>query len=153
MAGRILSGVPVGLLGYLDGEPVAWCSIAPPPTYRRLVTDDTADQGVWSIACFFIKRALRGSGVLAQIIDAAVRHAHLRGAKVVEDYPVDQDSPSYRFMGFVPVFQKAEFVETRREGKRRHVMPLFLNSSVTGSQTLPRLDMPWQAGSCRSCGT
>ena len=25
---------PIGLLGYSEGEPVAWCSIAPRPTYR-----------------------------------------------------------------------------------------------------------------------
>src|SRR5512133_1767579 len=30
------AGTPVGILGYLDGEPVAWCSIAPRETYRPL---------------------------------------------------------------------------------------------------------------------
>lgn len=39
MAQRVGVGVPVGLLGYLDAEPVAWCSIAPRATYRRLVDD------------------------------------------------------------------------------------------------------------------
>ena len=42
-------------------------------------------------------------------------------------YPVDHDSPSYRFMGFVPVFQQHHFVETGRAGSRRHVMRLKLN--------------------------
>src|SRR5450432_4078372 len=28
--------MPIGLLGYSEGEPVAWCSIAPRPTYRDL---------------------------------------------------------------------------------------------------------------------
>ena len=36
MERRVREHVPVGILGYLDGEPVAWCSIAPRPTYRRL---------------------------------------------------------------------------------------------------------------------
>ena len=29
------SGTPVGILGYLDDEPVAWCSIAPRDSYRK----------------------------------------------------------------------------------------------------------------------
>jgi hypothetical protein len=41
---------------------------------------------------------------------------------VVEAYPVDADSPSYRFMGFVAPFEKAGFREVGRAGTRRHVM-------------------------------
>lgn len=44
MSARIQGGVPVGLLGYLGSEPVAWCSIAPRSTYRRLVSDDSSDE-------------------------------------------------------------------------------------------------------------
>src|SRR5215471_10786736 len=36
MESRIRGGVPVGLLGYVEEVPVAWCSIAPRSTYRRL---------------------------------------------------------------------------------------------------------------------
>ncbi len=119
---RVKQGIPIGLLGYAEGEPVAWCSIAPRPSYRRLVRDQTDDERVWSIACFFIVRRLRGTGVMKRMIAAAVSHARKRGAKVVEAYPVDADSPSYRFMGFVPVFEEAGFAEVAREGSRRHVM-------------------------------
>ena len=129
MARRIDAGVPVGLLGYLDGEPVAWCSIAPRDTYRPLGGPDDAPGGgerVWSIACFFVKRDLRGAGVTARLIEAAVAHARSRGATVVEVYPVDPDSPSYRFMGFVSSFTAAGFHEVGRAGSRRHVMRLEL---------------------------
>src|SRR3546814_8659492 len=34
--GRVLKKVPVGLLGYAEGEPVAWCSVAPRETFLRL---------------------------------------------------------------------------------------------------------------------
>ena len=34
-----------------------------------------------------------------RLIGAAVDHARERGAAVVESYPVDYGSPSYRFMG------------------------------------------------------
>jgi len=33
---RIHSGVPVGILGYHQDTPIAWCSIAPKKTYRNL---------------------------------------------------------------------------------------------------------------------
>ena len=127
MQARICGGTPVGLLAY-DGEdaPVAWCSVAPRANYRRLVRDDSPDDGIWSIACFFVLRPLRGAGVMRQLVAAAVRHARAKGAKVVEAYPVDADSPSYRFMGFLPVFAEAGFSEVGREGTRRHVMRLAL---------------------------
>jgi GNAT superfamily N-acetyltransferase len=128
MARRVAAGVPVGLLGYLDGEPVAWCSVAPRSTYRRLVPaqDPSEDEGVWSIACFFVVRRLRGHNMVRRLLAAAVDHARAKGAAVVEAYPVDPDAPSYRFMGFVPVFEAAGFVEVGCAGRRRHVMRLQL---------------------------
>jgi hypothetical protein len=56
------------------------------------------------------------------MLDAAVTLAWRRGAKAVEGYPVDPDSPSYRFMGFVPLFRERGFVPAGRAGSRRHVM-------------------------------
>jgi len=124
LAGRVAAGVPIGLLGYLDGEPVAWCSVAPRSTYRRLVEDDSSDEGIWSIVCFFVVRRLRGQGFTRRMIEAAVEFARAHGATVVEAYPVDADSPSYRFMGFVPAFEAAGFLEVGRAGTRRHVLRL-----------------------------
>jgi GNAT superfamily N-acetyltransferase len=109
MKARIAAGTTVGLLGYLNKEPVAWCSVAPRSTYRRLVEHGGDDEGVWSIACFFVVRRLRGQGVSQRIIAAAVEFARNRGASIVEAYPVDPSSPSYRFMGFVPMFEALAF--------------------------------------------
>jgi GNAT superfamily N-acetyltransferase len=124
---RIQEGVAVGILGYLDGEPVTWCSIAPRPTYRDLGGEiDSAEkpENIWSLVCFFITRRLRGQGMMERLIQAAIEHARKHGATVVEAYPVEQDSPSYRFMGFVPSFEAAGFREIGRAGIRRHVMRL-----------------------------
>ena len=122
MAARVRQGVPVGLLGYLGEEPIAWCSVAPRATYRQLVSNGAPDEGIWSIVCFFILRQYRGAGITKRMLAAALEHARLHGAKVVEAYPVDEDSPSYRFMGFMPMFEQAGFHEIGREGARRHVM-------------------------------
>ena len=123
------SGTPVGILGYLDDEPVAWCSIAPRDSYRKLGgPDDPVDASgsVWSIVCFFVPRRLRGKGMTRRLIEAAVDHAREKGATVVEAYPVDPTSPSYRFMGLVGTFEAMGFREVGRVGIRRHVMRLSL---------------------------
>ena len=60
------------------------------------------------------------------LIAAAVEHARRKGASVVEAYPVDPDSPSYRFMGFVGTFEAMGFRAVGRAGTRRHVMRLIL---------------------------
>lgn len=121
----VCDDIPIGLLGYSEGKPVAWCSIAPRSTYRDLGgPDDASDprEQVWSLVCFFIRRDLRGKGLANQIIEAALQHAKTRGATVVEAYPVDPESPSYRFMGYVQTFSAAGFHEVCRAGARRHVM-------------------------------
>ncbi|HEX6012717.1 MAG TPA: GNAT family N-acetyltransferase [Geminicoccaceae bacterium] len=127
MLGRIDDGTPIGLLGYDDGEPVAWVSIAPKDTYRRLGGPEPADgEKVWSLACMFVRRDYRGKGLAHELIAAAVKQAKKRGATMVEAYPVDPESPSYGYMGFVPAFQRAGFVEIGMAGSRRHVMLLLL---------------------------
>jgi hypothetical protein len=45
---------------------------------------------------------------------------------VLEAYPVSPDSPSYRFMGFVPAFEARGFAPAGMAGTRRHVMRLAL---------------------------
>ena len=126
---RVRGGVPVGILGYLDGEPVAWCSVAPRNTYRNLGSkSDPADKpvDVWSLVCFFLPRRLRRQGITKRLIAAAVEHARRNEATVIEAYPVYPDFPSYRFMGFVPSFEAAGFREVGTAGTRRHVMRLTL---------------------------
>jgi GNAT superfamily N-acetyltransferase len=128
LAERVNTGVPIGLLGYWENRPIAWCSIAPRPTYRNLGGPEARPtECIWSLACMFIKREFRGKNLTAQVIEAAVEHAKARGATIVEAYPVDRDSPSFRFMGFVDMFVDAGFNEVGRAGQRRRVMRLTLD--------------------------
>lgn len=125
MMGLIEAGTPVGIVAEVDGKPVGWCSVAPRETYRRLSkVQDDSETGVWSIVCFYVPRALRGGGVAAALLDAAIDHAFDRGARVIEAYPVDQAAPSYRFMGFRDMFLVRGFHEIGTAGSRRHVMRL-----------------------------
>ncbi len=118
---RVNGGTPIGLLAYEEREPVAWCSVAPRETYRRLDGDESLD-GVWSVTCFFIKREYRKSGLTAFLIREAKKYAKKNGARYLEAYPVENDSPSYRFMGFLSMFEKSDFTFVKKAGLRRHVM-------------------------------
>jgi GNAT superfamily N-acetyltransferase len=122
---RVDDGTAIGLLAYSDGEPVAWCSIVPRDTYKSPGGDETK-KDVWSIACFFIKRSFRSMGVTSQLLAAAVDYAKNNGARYIEAYPVAPDSPSYRFMGVFPTFEKAGFQHVKPVGSRRNVMVLPL---------------------------
>jgi hypothetical protein len=115
---------PHRVAGLLQREPVAWCSIAPRTTYRDLggpTNISELPEEVWSLACFFIRRELRGKGLtngLSRLWCGTPRSA----AKVVEAYPVEPGSPSYRFMGYLSTFSAAGFHEVGRAGTRRRVM-------------------------------
>ncbi|WP_214471113.1 GNAT family N-acetyltransferase [Mesorhizobium sp. dw_380] len=125
MMALVDAGTPVGMLARIGGKTVAWCSVAPRETYRRLSKQqDDSETGVWSIVCFYVPRALRGGGLASALLDAAIDHAFAKGARVIEAYPVDEASPSYRFMGFRDMFAARGFREAGMAGSRRHVMRL-----------------------------
>jgi len=121
MQSRVNSKTPVGILGYHDGKPIAWCSIAPRETYRKLSGDNTLDD-VWSLVCFFVQRPFRNRGITQTLLSAAIDYARANGARFVEAYPVEPDSTTYRFMGLVPAFEDAGFQFVKKAGTKRNVM-------------------------------
>lgn len=121
MKERVWSQTPIGLLAYVENEAIAWCSIAPRETYKRLGGDEGLEN-VWSIACFYIKKEFRDKGLIDLLVENAKLYARKNGAKYLEAYPVEIDSPSYRFMGFIKTFEKAGFSFVKKVGTRRHVM-------------------------------
>lgn len=126
MLGRVADKVPVGLVAYDKGMPVGWVSVAPKKTFQAGLGGEKDADRVWSLTCMFIARDYRKRGLSTQLIEAAAKHAKKRKARLLEAYPVDPDSPSYRHMGFVPAFDRAGFTEEGRVGTRRHVMHLPL---------------------------
>ncbi len=129
MKRRVTSGETVGLLAYCDDEPVGWCSIAPRITHRDLGGpqdyDDTPN-AVWSLTCFSIAKSHRKTGLSGDLLEAAIDYARENGARVVEAYPVEPDSPSYQYMGLVPQFERRGFIYVKDAGKRRRVHRLQL---------------------------
>ena len=48
---------------------------------------------------------------------------------MLEGYPVDPDSPSYRFGGYVPAFEQAGYALVGRKGERRHIVRKILSQT------------------------
>ena len=64
MLNRIDAGVPVGLVGYLDGEPVAWVVDRAEGNFPAGLGGPEPQEGekVWSLVCMFMRRKSRGEG-------------------------------------------------------------------------------------------
>jgi len=123
-------GTPIGVLAYLDGEPVGWCSIAPRPTYAALerfrALPRLDDEPVWSVVCFFVDSGVRRRGITAGLLKAAVAYARARGAKIIEGYPVEPGPRLYTYMGAPSTFHKAGFRDVTPRGNERRVVRLVV---------------------------
>jgi GNAT superfamily N-acetyltransferase len=117
---------PIGVLAYLDGEPVGWCSIAPRASYaalelyRALPRVDEAP--VWAVVCFFVDRHVRRGGATLSLLEAAVAYARSSGTDVVEGYPVEPGPRLYTYMGWPATFLRAGFHDVTPRGQGRLVM-------------------------------
>ena len=111
-----------GVLAYVDGEVAGWCSVAPKSTYRALVNSRTIphvqDEGAWSVICFVVRPRFRRRGLMHQLLDGAVGHAHARGAMALEGYPVDPGSDrtdqTSGYVGTVQLFEAHGFKRVRQ---------------------------------------
>ena len=107
---------PPGVVTYLDGVPVGWCSISPRAEIPRLVQSKLIrpldDVPVWSIICVVVRGGHRRKGVTGHLIDGAVAYAATNGAPAVEAYPVDpvgRMDLTMAFVGTRSMFEKAGF--------------------------------------------
>ena len=124
-----------GVLAYQDGAPVGWCSIGPREAFAALETSRILkrvdDQPVWSIVCFYVAKTARRSGLMAALLRGAVDYARQQGARIVEGYPIDMQTPLLAgqkltgyscFMGIASVFREAGFVEVGRASETQLIM-------------------------------
>jgi GNAT superfamily N-acetyltransferase len=121
-----------GILAYAGGEPVAWCAIAPRESYPSLERSRTLKrvdaEPVWSVTCFFVARPYRRQGLMVPLLRAAVEHARVHGARIVEGYPVDLPDASLAgsedFTGIASAFRQVGFVEVARRSPHQPIMRL-----------------------------
>jgi GNAT superfamily N-acetyltransferase len=131
------SGTTSGLVGYLDGEPVGWCAVAPRSVHPRLLlkmrvpwegrTEDKNDDGVWAVTCFVTRAGFRRRGVTYALARAAVEFTRDSGARAIEGYPMithpgQEITWGEVHVGSRSIFAAAGFTEVSKPTLRRVVM-------------------------------
>ena len=124
------SGEIPGILGYVAGDPIAWCAVAPRGAYplleRSRILKPVDDQSVWSIVCLFVDKKSRRKGITLKLIKAAVEHVRSQGGRIVEGYPVEpkksQIPDLFAYHGLASTFLKAGFKEVLRRSETRPIM-------------------------------
>ena len=124
----VKAGTVPGIIGYLEGQPATWCSIAPREDFTSLERSRNLkridDKPVWSIVCFFIAKNTRSIGLMQETIEGAVAYACQNGAQIVEAYPLDvkEHKPSGDlYMGNLGSFLRAGFSEVETRGRHKIV--------------------------------
>lgn len=128
------SGKVPGILAYHQGHAIAWCSIAPREDYPVLGRSPTLKpvdhRPVWSIICFFVSKSYRRQGMNEFLVEAAIDYAKLRGAEIVEAYPLraeaSQKFPFERYMGVLPTFERLGFEEVLSRSERRPILRYYI---------------------------
>ena len=122
-------GTVPGLIGYRDGKPIAWVSLAPRDQYAKLakstVMKPVDDKPTWSIVCFYTAQDARGEGVAATMLASALAYARDNGARLVEAYPIDKDGrgrDDSMWFGTKPMYDRAGFCEVARRKPARPVV-------------------------------
>lgn len=123
------SARPPGLLAFDGDLAVGWCELAPRAELAWLThapyLQPPDDLPVWSIPCFFVRRAYRRSGVMGALIQAAAEVAAAGGAPALEAYPVDTTVPGHTgnlFPGVASAFSRHGFQVILRRKPDRPVM-------------------------------
>lgn len=131
------SGQIPGIIAYVEGNPVGWCSVSPRETYPRLersrVLKSIDDKPVWSIVCFFIKKEFRHKGFSLLLLKAAIDYVQHWGGTIVEGYPIEpkkSNSPDvFVYTGLASTFRRAGFAEVIRRSETRPIMRFRINET------------------------
>jgi GNAT superfamily N-acetyltransferase len=133
MQGIVASGEVPGILAYLDGQPVGWCSVAPRERFPRLrssrVFKSHDNQPVWTIVCLFINKDFRRQQIATRLVQAAVDYARENGAQIVEACPIDTEDAmpdAFAWTGIASSFRQVGFVEVARRSESRPLMRYYL---------------------------
>jgi GNAT superfamily N-acetyltransferase len=130
----VWEGKPIGILGLLEEEAIAWCAFAPREDFIKLgnsrVHKRIDDKEVWSIPCFFIDKDYRRSGVSVQLLKGVIKYAKENGIKIIEAYPAiptqDRIPDSFAWIGLFKSFERAGFEIMDRTSKNRPMVRYYI---------------------------
>ena len=120
----------IGIIMYLDDEPIGWCSVAPREDFIRLANSKILkpidEKLVWSITCFFIDKNFRRQGYSVKMLKEVIDYCKKRKVRILEGYPVepkkDKMPPAFAWTGIAAAFLNAGFKEVVRRSETRPVM-------------------------------
>lgn len=130
----VWEGRPAGLLGFVEGQAIAWCAFAPREDFIRLeksrVHKRIDDKKVWSVPCIFIHKDFRRAGVAEKLLKEAIKYAGENGIKILEAYPVIPGQgklpDSFAWYGFLKSFERAGFEIVDRTSKNRPMVRYYI---------------------------
>lgn len=134
----VWEGRPVGLLGLIQEQPIAWCAFAPREDFIKLgssrVHKRIDDQSVWSIPCFFIKKGFRRLGVSVQLLKGAITYAKENNIKIIEAYPAiptkEKIPDSFAWNGLYKSFERAGFEIVDRKSENRPMVRYYTDLNI-----------------------
>jgi GNAT superfamily N-acetyltransferase len=134
----VWSDKPVGLLGLLEGHPVAWCAFAPRKDFIKLeksrVHKPIDNQDVWSIPCLFIDKNHRKSGISLLQLIGAIDYAKKHNIKILEAYPIiptqEKIPDSFAWVGLYKTFEQAGFEIVDRTSKNRPMVRYYIDKEL-----------------------
>lgn len=126
---------PTGVLGFYQGQAIAWCAFAPREDFIKLensrVHKRIDDKAVWSIPCFFIDKNFRRHGVSVELLRGVIRYAGQVGIKIIEAYPTtptqEKLADSFAWIGLYKSFERAGFEIVDRTSKNRPMVRYYID--------------------------
>ena len=133
---------PTGVLGFYDGQAIAWCAFAPRENFIKLeksrVHKRIDDKTVWSIPCFFIDKDFRRHGVSVELLKGVIKYAKEAGIKIIEAYPTtptqEKLADSFAWIGLYKSFERAGFEIVDRTSKNRPMVRYYTDKQTSASK-------------------
>jgi GNAT superfamily N-acetyltransferase len=134
MQALVEAGRPTGVLGFYEGEAIAWCAFAPREDYIKLensrVHKRIDNKVVWSIPCFFIRKSFRMQGVSIALLKGVIEYARVTGINIIEAYPTIPTSgklpDSFAWIGLYRTFEQAGFEIADRRSMNRPMVRYYV---------------------------
>jgi len=133
----VWAGKPTGILGFYEGQPIAWCAFAPREDFLKLeksrVHKRIDDLPVWSIPCFFVDKHFRKNGVSVQLLKGVIHYAKASGIQIVEAYPTiptkEKLPDSFAWIGLYKSFERAGFKIVDNTSKNRPMVRFYMEEA------------------------
>jgi GNAT superfamily N-acetyltransferase len=133
MQNLVFGHQPTGILGFYEGQAIAWCAFAPREHFIKLensrVHKRIDSNPVWSIPCFFVDKKFRRQGISVELLKGVIQYAKDRQIKIIEAYPTiptKENLPdTFAWIGLYKSFECAGFEIVDRTSKNRPMVRYY----------------------------